>query len=140
MGSLSAKYLDIMVVAIYVDFDSTLRMACDPGCDFKMGCKLNVESGNDTRIEYFDDIILSTKIVPTQTFSGYIQRIQLLNDEDTPPNHYYELFPDQRRGTQSLPKGARLIISQKSTKVIHPTKPIVLEYRKGPCRNFYEVI
>jgi len=39
-----------------------------------------------------------------------------------------------------VPNHGRLLIPQNHTKIFNSYKPIVLEYKKGPFKNYYEAI
>lgn len=137
------KTLETTLIVRYNDFDNQYKIICNPGGVFVLntGCVLGVEPGQDIIITYRNDVIYDISRGNKYTFCGYIEYITYAEDPLLPPNYYHELHPKRNvRGQKELLPNIRLLIPIRSNKVIVPTKPIRLEYRKGPCKNYYEVV
>lgn len=137
------KTLETTLIVRYNDFDNQYKIICDPGGIFNINpsYSLNIEPGLDVVITYCNNVIHTIIRGHKHIFCGYIESITYVNDDMLPKNYYYELHPKKHvRGQKDLLPNTRLLIHTTSSKIILPTKPIVLEYRKGPCKNYYEVI
>lgn len=138
------KTIESTLIVAYNDYNS-FHIICDPGGIYTIDPMLikGVELGDAVILTYINNHALSIQKANKHVFSGFIQSITLTNDEDLQPNYYYELHPKLNvRGQINLPINARLLIPRtiEQKKIILPNKPIVLEYVKGPIKNYYEVI
>lgn len=134
--------LETSLIVMYNDNDN-FKIICDPGGVFIIDFMLiyGIETGDSVIINYNkENVILSIQKANKHTFCGFIHEITE-PDADLHPDYYYELHPKPNvRGQINIPEGARLVMPKSKRKIILPNKPIMLEYVKGPCKNYYEVI
>lgn len=133
--------METTLLVMYNDHND-FKIICDPGGEFSIDPMLvyGVELGDAVIITYKNNVALSIKNAQKYTFCGFIEFITNTND-DLQEGYYFELHPKLNvRGQINIPPNSRLIMPKTKNKVILPNKPIMLEYIKGPCKNYYEVI
>lgn len=136
--------LETTLIVMYNDYNE-FKIICDPGGEFIINPMYihGVELGDAVIITYQNNVALSIRKARKRVFCGFINTISETTDQDLNENYYYELHPKLNvRGQINIPDGAKLLIPKTiySRKIILPNKPIMLEYVKGPYKNYYEVI
>jgi hypothetical protein len=135
------KRIETTLLVRYNDIENYI--ICDPGGTFILdaNCYCDIEPGNDVIVYSCNNVVIKVERGHKKRFVGFIESITNVYDTLLPTGMYYELHPKKNvPGQVDLPVNTRLIIPTKHTKIINPKKPIMLEYRKGPCKNYYEVI
>ena len=136
--------LETTLIVMYNDYNS-FKIICDPGGEFIINPMLiyGVELGDAVIVTFENNVVSSIQKARKHVFCGFIESISAPTDDDLDKTYYYELHPKVNvRGQINIPTGTKLIIPKKiyDKKIIVPKKPILLEYTKGPCKNYYEVL